>query len=211
MFALIKSEVRDHLVYFIGAAAISTLSVIIAVSIAYNANELDRRIVAMTPLIPLIFISALGIAGMGSAQMYTDKNKNISALLSTLATTRQRIFLARIITGFTAILILLLPITITCHTLIRLFTLPIPLYTGIVYNIFFVGLSMSFACYCLGLQTGWTSNKLTPTLGALVLALILLSLLVIKGFGLHIVIILLLFIVCSLVRTWSRFMSMPLV
>lgn len=211
MLALIKREITDHLVYFIGAVAISTLFIIIAVSIAYSAERTDKRTVATVLLILLTFISALGITGMGSAQMYTDKNKKISALLSILTTTRRHIFVARILTGLAAILILLLPVAITVQILIHLLTPPLPLYDGIVRDIFFVSLLISFACYCLGLQTGWSSSKIAPTLGALVLTLILLTLLAIKGFGLHIVVILLAFIICSLVHTWNRFMSTPLV
>jgi hypothetical protein len=211
MFALLKREIQDHLVYFIGAAVISTLFVTIALSIAYNTESKDVLASSVALLIPLTFISALGTAGMGSAQMYTDKNKKISAFISTLTTTRRQILLARILSGLLVILLLLAPVAIAFQVLIHLLAPPIPLYAGIVRDVFVAGLLMSFACYCLGLQTGFTSNKLTPTLGALGLSLILLPLLLIKGFGLHIITILLAFIVCSLIRTWNRFMSAPLV
>jgi hypothetical protein len=69
---------------------------------------------------------------------------------------------------------------------------------------------MSFACYCLGLQTGWTSSRITPTLGGVALAFVLIPLLVIKGFGPHIAVFLVLFIAASLVRTWHRFTSTSL-
>ena len=82
---------------------------------------------------------------MGSAQMYTDKNKKISAFISTLATTRRRILIARIVTGLLAILILLVPIAVTAQTLMRLLGPPIPLYAGVVRDIFGVGVLISFA------------------------------------------------------------------
>ncbi len=211
MFALIKREIQDHLVYFIAAAVISTLFVILILSVAYGTENEGVDDAFIVLLIPLTLISALGTAGMGSAQMYTDKNKKISAFISTLAVTRRQILFARILSGLFVILLLLVPVAIAFQILVNLLNPPIPLYTGVVRDIFVAGLLVSFACYCLGLQTGFTSNKLVPALGALGLSLILLPLLLIKGFGLHTVIILLAFIVCSLVRTWNRFMSTPLV
>jgi hypothetical protein len=69
---------------------------------------------------------------------------------------------------------------------------------------------MVFACYCLGLQTGWNSGKIIPTLGGIALTCIFVPLIIVKGFGLHIVVILVLFIVASLIRTWHTFMSTSL-
>jgi len=69
---------------------------------------------------------------------------------------------------------------------------------------------MAFACYCIGLQTGWNSSPVTPSLGALFLTCILVPLILIKGFGVHIVVILVLFIIASLIRTWHTFMTTSL-
>jgi len=116
--------------------------------------------------------------------------------------------LARIITGILAILTLLVPLTITAVVLLRLFTPPIPMYPGLVSEIFIATFLMAFACYCLGLLAGWNSSKIIPTLGGLVLTCILVPLVLVNG--LHIVVILLLFIIASLMRTWHTFMSTSL-
>jgi hypothetical protein len=61
-----------------------------------------------------------------------------------------------------------------------------------------------FASYCIGLQVGWTSNK-SPTLGALGLSLILIPIILIKGFGWDIYAILISFIAACLIRAWFKF------
>jgi hypothetical protein len=79
-----------------------------------------------------------------------------------------------------------------------------------VFEIFVAVFLMAFACYCIGLQTGWTSGKVAPTLGGIVLACIFIPLILIKGFGLQIVVILVLFIIASLIRIRHKFMTTSL-
>jgi len=204
MFTLIKREIQDHIVYFIGAAVFSAFLIVLLISAMYN-DESDVRPVFIILSLPVIVVLIIGCTAMGAGQMYTDRTRKISALLSTLAISRNQILLARIITGTLAILTVLLPLTVTCMVLWRLFAPPIPIYSGLIFDIFVVTFLMGFACYCIGLQTGWTSGKVAPTLGGLVLTCILVPLISVKGFGVHAEVILALFIVVSLIRTWQRF------
>ncbi|MHC4544901.1 MAG: hypothetical protein ACYTDW_04880 [Planctomycetota bacterium] len=212
MFTLIKREIEDHIAYFIGAAILSGILIILSI-LAISAQEASEPVVFVGLWAPANIVLIIGLAGMGVSQMYTDRNRRISAFLCGLPVTRGQILAARIITGILAILTFLVPLTITAVVLLRLFAPPVPLhsgYSGLIFDIFIVIFLMGFACYCLGLQTGWTSSKVTPTLGGVALAFVLVPLFVVKGFGLHIVVILLLFIIASLVRTWHRFMSTSL-
>jgi len=211
MFALIKREIEDHIAYFIGAAAFSAVFIIMSISVIHRYQPRHGPPVFSILLgVPAVTIVIFGICAMGATQMYLDRTRKISALLSTLAVSRNRILLARIITGILAILILLVPLTIAAGILVRLFTPPIPMYPGMVFEISVVVFLMAVACYCIGLQIGWNSNALTPSLGAIFLPCILVSLILIKGFGVHIVVILVLFIVASLIRTWHTFMKTSL-
>ena len=211
MFTLIKREIQDHIVYFIGAAAFSAVFIIISISVIHQYNPRQGPPMFSIWLgVPAFTIVIFGICAMGATQMYLDKTRKISALLSTLAVSRNRILLARIIAGILAILILLVPLTIAAGILLRLFSPSIPMYPGMVFEISVVVFLMAFACYCIGLQTGWNSSALTPSLGALFLTCIFVPLIFVKGFGLHIVVILVLFIVASLIRTWHTFMSTSL-
>jgi len=209
MFTLIKREIEDHIVYFMGAAVISGILALLSI-LAISANEASEPVVFVGLWVPAIIVLIIGLAGMGVSQMYTDKSRRISAFLSTLPVTRGQILAARIIVGILAILTFLVPVTIAAVVLLSFFTFPVPIYSGFIFDIFIVTFLMSFACYCIGLQTGWTSSRITPTLGGVALAFVLVPLILVKGFGLHIVVILVLFIVASLVRTWHRFMSTSL-
>lgn len=209
MFTLIKREIEDHIVYFIGAAVISGILIFLSI-LAISANKAIEPVVFVGLWIPAIIVLIIGLTGMGVSQMHMDRNRRISAFLCGLPVTRGQILAARIITGILAILTFLVPLTITAVVLLRLFAPPIPIYSGFIFDIFIVTLLMSFACYCLGLQTGWTSSRITPTLGGMALAFLLVPLILVKGFGLHVVVILLLFIIASFVCTRHRFMSTSL-
>jgi len=208
MFTLIKREIQDNIAYFIGAAVLSAILVALLIPVMYS-DPVERPVFIGLSL-PVILALIIGCAGMGVTQMYLDRTRKISALLSTLAVSRNRILLARIIAGILAILTVLLPLTVTAVVFRRLLLPPIPIYSGLIFDISVVAFLTGFACYCLGLQTGWTSSKITPTLGALLLTCVLVSLIPVKGFGLHIKAILVLFIVASLTRTWRKFMSTSL-
>lgn len=210
MFTLIKREIQDHIAYFLGAILFSAVIIAISISLIYHYDSGNPPVFRIGLSFPVIIVVIIGFCAMGATQMYTDRTRKISTLLSTLAVTRSRILLARIITGILAILTLLVPLTITAVVLLRLFTPPIPVYPGLVSEIFIATFLMAFACYCLGLLAGWNSSKIIPTLGGLVLTCILVPLVLVKGFGLHIVVILLLFIIASLMRTWHTFMSTSL-
>jgi ABC-type transport system involved in multi-copper enzyme maturation permease subunit len=210
MYALIKREIQDHIAYFIGAAVFSVVFIIISFSLISRYDSRNPPVFLIGLGVPAATIVIFGICAMGATQMYLDRTRKISALLSTLAVSRNRILLAKIITGILTILILLVPLTIAAGILVRIFTPPVPMFTGMVFEISITVYLMAFACYCIGLQTGWNSNPLTPSLGALFLTCIFIPLILIKGFGVHIVVILVLFIVASLLRTWHTFMKTSL-
>jgi len=206
MFTLIKREIEDHIAYFIGAIILSGILIALLTSAIYY-DEPGERPVFVGLSIPAIVVLITGFASMGVSQMYTDRNRKVSTFLSGLPVTRGQILIARIITGILAILIVLLPLTITGTILWRIFAPPIPIFPGLIFDLSVTVFLMGFACYCLGLQTCWTSSRITPTLGGLVLSCILVPLIVLKGFGLHIKVILVLFIIASLIRTWQKFRS----
>ena len=71
-----------------------------------NGNDTDAIIIV------LVVNAVCGIfifCGLGAAQMYWDRMKKISALLTTLPVTRNKIFAARITAGILAVVIGFLP------------------------------------------------------------------------------------------------------
>ena len=210
MFTLIKREMQDHIIYFIAAAALSAILIIVLTTSAFQHGTRIDWDDLIAPATPFAIIIMLGFCAMGVSQMYTDRNRRISAFVSTLPVTRTQILLARIITGILTILIFFVPLVVTITVLIRWFEPPIPMYTGIVFDMSTTALLMTFAGYCLGLQTGWSSSKVTPTLSGLALTCIFVPLVFIKGFGWEIVALLIVFIAASLIRTGQAFTSTSL-
>ena len=208
MFTLIRREIQDQIAYFVGATVL--LAILIALLIPAMYSDPNENFVFVGLSLPVILFLVIGCAGMGVTQMYVDRTRRISAFLSVLPVTRSQILAARIVTGVLAILLVLLPLTVTAVILRRLLVPPIPIFSGLIFDVSVVAFLTGLACYCLGLLTGWISSKITPTLGALLLTCILVSLIPVKGFGLHIKTILLLFIVASLMCTWRKFISTAL-
>jgi len=209
MLALIKREIQDFIVYFIVALIFSVVLVALLSAAAYNFGEIESGILSALS-IPILIILVIVFSAMGVTQMYVDRNRRISAFLSVLPVTRCRILTARIIAGLLAILIVLVPVTIAAITLCRLLMPPIPIYGGVISDIATTAFLMLFACYCLGLLTGWTASKITPTFGALGLNLILFTLIIVRGFGPEIRLLLVLVIAACLIRTWHKFASTSL-
>lgn len=212
MFTLIKREIEDNVAYFIGAAILSSLIIFIILS---WTHDIDLATLSPAPLVACAALLIPGIfvfCGMGVHQMYADKNKNISRFMSMLPVSRGQILTARVIAGIAAIAVLILPLVITAGIMLdRLsISMQFQIYQGFVFEIFSVTFLMTLACYCIGLQNGWTSGKVAPTIGSLGLTAIFLPLIFIKGFGLLCAVILLLFIIASITRTWQNFKSTSL-
>ena len=210
LLTLIKNEIHDYIVYFFGSLIFSVIFIGIAISIIYNYKPVETQFFSIGFGILVIIIAILGFCVMGAIQMYTDRTRNISAFLLTLPVRRNQILIARIITGLLAILTFFVPATIAVAFLSRLFTHPVPMYNRMIFEISETIFLMAFACYCLGLQTGWSPNKIIPILGGLILTFVLVTLIVVKGFGFHSNIILILLIIASLVRIRHKFMPTTL-
>ena len=210
MITLIKREIQDHALFFIGSVILS--AVLIGLSITTLEGHRWIEMVAFdSPAGALaLLIIVFGFFAMGAIQMDMDRIRKISAFISILSVSRNRILLAKIIAGLLAILIALVPLAVTVTILLRINAPPIPLFYTMVFEIFSGTFLITLACYFIGLQAGWNSGRLTPVIGGVILNCILVTLIVIKGFTLEIMVILSLFIIASLIRTWNLFMSTPL-
>ena len=229
ILTLIKNEIHDYIGYFFGALIFSVIFIGISISIIYKYTSVGLPFFSIGIGILVITIAILGFCVMGAIQMYTDRTRNISAFLLTLPVRRNQILLARIVTGLLAILIFFVPAIIAVVFLSgllipeitdndvvftsRLFIHPVPMYK--VYKEMIFGITetiflMATACYCLGLQTGWSPNKIIPILGSLILTFVLVPLIVVKGFGFQTNIILIFLIIASFARIRQKFMPTAL-
>lgn len=206
MFTLIKREIRDSLIYFIGAFVFSVIVVCISIPPLYSSRTHHPPLLDALGVVAVI-VGAFAFFAMGTTQMYLDKNRKISAFLSTLSITRNQILLARVITSVLAILIFFVPLIITAAISIRFLH---PYAYPYLFDISTAILLLVFACYCIGLLIGWTDGKIVPVLGGLILVFIFTSLVFVKGFGSDFAALLILFIIACLVRVRQKFISTSL-
>ncbi len=208
MFTLIIREIQDNWVFFIAAGILTfAFSLIIGWQMYYiNGNNSEA-------LITLLIINTVcGIfifCGLGASQMYWDRMKKMSALLTTLPVTRNQIFAARIAAGLLAVAIGFLPTVVTITVVSSMIEPSSTNNVGPVYGLsagtWIPVFLFCIASYCIGLQAGWTSNKIIPTLGALLLSMILAVLIGIKGFSPDLYLILVVFIACCLFHAWRTY------
>ena len=209
MLALIKREIEDNRVFFIAAIILAVIFSVLFVYQQYNRERYGDMVVSFGIMISILMTA--GLCALGAAQMYSDKTKKVSALLATLAVSRNQIFTARVITGVLLLLIGLVPFAGTIFAVIPKIVVELklepstPIRSGLYAEILVPVLLLGFACYCIGLQAGWTSNKIMPSLGALGLCIILISVIVIKGFDWEIYAILISLIAACLIRAWFKF------
>jgi ABC-type transport system involved in multi-copper enzyme maturation permease subunit len=206
MVTLIAREIRDHLVYVLACCSLSAIMVGIMVSAYFW--EVKTAIYLFPPaLAPVLFF---GLAALGSSQMYSDRANRLSALLSTLAVTRSRILAARVVVGVLTVFAALAPLLVTALILLALAGPPAHLYSRMMWEMAVSIALTAFACYCVGLEVGWTTNKTWLLVGNLVLVGLVTSLVVSKGFGLDAVLLLLLLAAAMLLHVWHRFTSAAL-
>jgi hypothetical protein len=206
MLSLIMREVRDHLVYILACCFLSLFMIGIMIC-GYVWRITGAVYIFPALLTPVLF---LGLAALGAAQMYTDRANRISALLSTLTVTRSRILAARVAVGVLALLVVLAPALVAAVVLLTLAAVPVPLYSRMIWEIPATVALAGFACYCVGLAVGWTTNKAWLIVGNLSLTALVTSFVFSKGCGVDVMLLLLLFVAAMLAHTWHKFTSASL-
>jgi hypothetical protein len=197
-------EIEDNRVFFIGTLILAVIFSGLFFWLLYY-GEMDDGPFIIVPIWNA-FLGMLIFCGLGAAQMYWDRTRKISALLATLAVNRKQIFAARVITGFLLVLIGLVPLAGITITAVLTKSIEVSHSVRLLYpEISIPAFLLGFACYCIGLQAGWTSNRLIASLGAMGLSLILIPIILIKGFGWEIYAILISFIAACLIRAWFKF------
>ena len=205
MFALIKRELTDHLVHFLLAVTLAIAEIGIFAYFAYTEfAQISGAI------LPLGIIMLVGCCFMGIAQSYDDRANKISAFLVTLAVTRTQILMARCLTGVLAILIFLVPLVAAAVVVLPQFTPPLTFYWPVLVEVPLTLFLTAFTCYCFGLLIGTSTRKLLLVGGCLCVPLLLIALVIAKGFGLQAMAVLGLLILAILVRLTTKFSSTPL-
>jgi len=136
MYALIKREIRDHRIFFLGAVVLTVSLIGLSVTALYNNRQIDAAVFGSGGGVTALVIVVFGLFAMGSVQMYTDRIRKISAFVSTLPVSRSRILLAKICAGILAILIVLVPLAVAVSILLQINAPPVPMYWAIARDVF---------------------------------------------------------------------------
>lgn len=180
MWTLIRREWNDNApILLIGIGALIGLMVVTLISEmnTYNTKEVEQLGLPQS-LEGMFNTGLLGLSllatALGVNQLYKDRTKKISAFLVTLATTRQQVFLAKILAGvifvFFGIVISSIPIIVMLK--IRPPLLPVD-YSLLLMRLIFA-FCFALIAYLLGLAVGSSKSNW----GLIVLPLFLLVLLV---------------------------------
>jgi ABC-type transport system involved in multi-copper enzyme maturation permease subunit len=152
----------------------------------------------------LLSLSA-GAGILAALQIAADRNRGVSRFLCTLTVTRSQVLLAKWLAGLVWLLLGLLPVAVVCGVLAHRWAQMIPVdVPAVVAMVTGTGL-LGLASYGFGMQTAMTARPAWVVLGSLAFAAGLVSLVVIKGFGLHTHVLAASVGLACLVRTWMRF------
>lgn len=206
MLTLIRREIRDQFVYVLACWVASGIAAgIMVFTTLWGVRGAGFMFAGL-----MMSLLCIGLCGLGAAQMYSDRANRVSSLLATLATTRGRILAARVLVGaltdLGAIVLFVVPVVIV----LRLAAPPLEFYARMIWEISVAAALTGFACYGIGLLVGWTTNRTWLVFGGLLLLALLMSFLVVKGFGPGAMLLLLLFIAAVLTRVWHTFTSASL-
>ena len=213
MFTLIKREIEILAPFFI-ILIIAILAVIFKIVTTMD-NGSNTTPLGIHQDIFYSFWITLGVipafyALLGALQVHSDRHSKALVFLSTLATTRSRLFAAKVIAGLCCILITFIPLMIAylaCFNQIAPHVLNLSVLTLKLAVILFLA---DLACYNLGLLLGWTSGIFIFIFGSLALAVILVLIIGVKGLTFTTAFILLLAAAAALALNWLKFKTIPL-
>jgi hypothetical protein len=206
---LLKREIIDHVAYLVCAAIASGMIIALVASMVLSSNRETGTPLVLAGLIPLVIFVVVGLSALGVSQTYFDRARRISALLMALPVKRSQIFAARVLAGVLVILTLIVPLTVAGRILIDLKVTDLPLYRGLLADLFWGISPACFACYAVGLYAGWNTRSLA-TLAILPVTLLVPFLIVAKGFGLELVALLLVLCVTCVAGAWCKFSASSL-
>jgi ABC-type transport system involved in multi-copper enzyme maturation permease subunit len=206
MLRLMAREVLDNGV-LIGACCVISAIIITIVIFKVVSDVMNPGIVGAWVLMAFLLL-VFGVLGV--TQMYGDRGHRVSTLLATQAVTRDRILMARILTGVLTVLVTLVPALVATGVLLKSRVLHPEFYSSMALHIAAALLLAGLASHCIGLLVGWTGNKIRVSLGLVGLLAVLASLVAIKGFDASTLALLGLLILAGWARIWHTFTSTSL-
>jgi ABC-type transport system involved in multi-copper enzyme maturation permease subunit len=214
MWTLIKREMRDNIIFLLlGLIAAGICQGVIASSFFEMETKFAPVGIYETAyIIFLFFLPALAVlaTAMGGVQMYLDRSRKVSAFLGTLAVTRGRLLTAKMLAGAVFLVAAILPLA--AGQIIYLQAVPrlIPPDYSLLVRMYIGSLLCALACYMLGSNLGLGRNRIAAFFAGIAGCALLVSLIIIKGFGTETMLLLVVTSAVLCVRVRNEFESVPL-
>ena len=213
MWTLLKREVEDQLVLFVLVilAGISFAGWMAGVFPSMKTIPQTRVPYELYAMFYFLLVGlSIGGGVLAGLQMAGDRTRGVSRFLSTLTATRSQILVCKWIAGLIWVILGILPAAVVCAILAQRWVRIVPIDTSpIVWMITGTALSI-WASYAFGMQAVMAKRPAWVVLGSLFFTAGLLSVVVIKGFGLHTHLLAALVGLACLVRTWIQFHTIAL-
>jgi len=208
MWTLMKWEMKGALLLSGAPLILVAIVVVSIVSAATLGREpaprgLPGYLVAGFGVVLFALPFCAAYAGVG--QMFNDRRHGVSRFLSTLATSRGRIAVARVLAGVAYHVVVFGPLVVTYAAILERLEYPVSGVGRLVVPAFVVAVLLSFCCYAVGLWLGGRGGVVVPWFGTGLLAAALIALVVIKGLSAEAGLLLVLVTVAALAGAWVRF------
>jgi hypothetical protein len=202
LLILIKRQIVDNAIYFVIAAVLSLAVTFALLSVALSESLDSLSGYAVTLILGAPVIICIGSFLLGAVQTHSDRISGITETLLILPAGHGRILLARFVTGVLAIITTSAPLAVTGTILWKFLGPPEWLFHDWIADST-VGLFLAaLTCYVLGLTTALRRETFLSIMLALPSTLIIVLLIIARGFGWPLNAALLPVIVASVIRLW---------
>ena len=151
-----------------------------------------------------------GAGVLAGLQIAGDRNRGVPRFLCTLTVTRSQILLCKWVAGLLWVILGLLPAALVCGVLVHRWAQLVPIDTSAVTTMVTGTALLAVASYGFGMQTAIASRAAWVVVGGLVLVGGLISVVAVKGFGLHTQVLAASVGLACFVRTWNQFHTIAL-
>jgi hypothetical protein len=198
---LTKRQLIDDAVYLVPTVVFFVVFVpaVIAAVLTGDFTAPSSYMVAVFVALPTLI--CLGSCALGIAQTRADRINGVSGLLSTLSVAPLQVLCARMVVGVLVILIALAPIALAGAIVWQIVRPPAWLVRDWRADVFSGMLLAALTSYGLGLSAGTRASTLVRALAVMPLALLLVLLIVAKGFGWPLLSILLVILVALILES----------
>ncbi len=213
MWTLVRREIEDQGILFVLVLLAGIMHAVWVAGVFPSGGSIPpTRMPDQVYLMFFYLLLSLSAGGgiLAALQIAGDRNRGVSRFLCTLTATRSQILLSKWLAGLAWLVLGLLPAAVVCGVLAHRWAQVAPIDVSAVATMVTGTGLLALASYSFGMQTAMASKPTWVVFGSLAFAAGLVSLVVIKGYGLHTHVLAASIGLACLVRTWMQFHAVAL-